>query len=307
MVVVGLYQLFALNRQFKSDALFRLHEQLLSSNVQESLRIIYASTAKELMEKQNGRLREATERVLNLYDLIGYRVKSGTLPKADLIRTERYIILRVAQKLKGFIESERNLRRDPSYKAGFTYLLEQIGRDNTVRGADKIAPAGDPDINDPWSRVPKVKVYSLPEYRNSRPCVAVFIIWQQKLLLLRPTLRLEWDLPGGFLDEGEEPLDGAKREVLEETQLNIGQFSFIGAHIGDYGIEISNGERINAKTLNMCYCTKIDTVGWPLVVIQQAEISGYTWVEFKDEPEANLAFPWMEKAWKQACEWARTA
>ena len=30
-----------------------------------------------------------------------------------------------------------------------------------------------------------------------------------------------WDLPGGFLEEGEKPLDGLRREFLEETGLAI--------------------------------------------------------------------------------------
>src|SRR4051812_35621430 len=30
-----------------------------------------------------------------------------------------------------------------------------------------------------------------------------------------------WDIPGGFLDEGEDPIDGLRREFVEETGLNV--------------------------------------------------------------------------------------
>jgi 8-oxo-dGTP diphosphatase len=31
----------------------------------------------------------------------------------------------------------------------------------------------------------------------------------------------DWDVPGGFLEPGEDPAGGAKREVLEETGLEV--------------------------------------------------------------------------------------
>ncbi len=38
-----------------------------------------------------------------------------------------------------------------------------------------------------------------------------------------PSHALEWDLPGGELEYGENPLQGIVREVLEETGLHVGE------------------------------------------------------------------------------------
>ena len=43
-----------------------------------------------------------------------------------------------------------------------------------------------------------------------------------------------WDLPGGFLEETEDPLDGLRREFLEETGLRIDPIRFLGIEIEPY-------------------------------------------------------------------------
>jgi ADP-ribose pyrophosphatase YjhB (NUDIX family) len=43
-----------------------------------------------------------------------------------------------------------------------------------------------------------------------------------------------WDLPGGFLEEGEHPLDGLRRELREETGLEIEPTEFFGIWIEEY-------------------------------------------------------------------------
>jgi 8-oxo-dGTP diphosphatase len=43
-----------------------------------------------------------------------------------------------------------------------------------------------------------------------------------------------WDIPGGFLDEGEHPLDGLRRELREETGLEIEPTEFLGIWMQEY-------------------------------------------------------------------------
>jgi 8-oxo-dGTP diphosphatase len=50
----------------------------------------------------------------------------------------------------------------------------------------------------------------------------------------RDPFRGAWDIVGGFVGEGEHPLDGLRREVLEETGLDFEVGELLGIWIGDY-------------------------------------------------------------------------
>ena len=47
-----------------------------------------------------------------------------------------------------------------------------------------------------------------------------------------------WDLPGGFLHENEHPLDALRREVREETALEIEPLEFLGFWLEPYDSRI---------------------------------------------------------------------
>ena len=76
-------------------------------------------------------------------------------------------------------------------------------------------------------------------WANSAPTACALCEDEQgRLLLVRRAhepFRGYWDLPGGFLDEAEHPLDALRRELLEETGLEIEPGEFVGAWIDRYG------------------------------------------------------------------------
>jgi ADP-ribose pyrophosphatase YjhB (NUDIX family) len=76
-------------------------------------------------------------------------------------------------------------------------------------------------------------------YANSAPCVCALVEDADgRLLLGRRAIepdRGKWDVPGGFLDEGETPFDGLRRELREETGLDGAPGRFVGAWMDVYG------------------------------------------------------------------------
>jgi ADP-ribose pyrophosphatase YjhB (NUDIX family) len=61
-------------------------------------------------------------------------------------------------------------------------------------------------------------------YRNAKPTASALVVREGKVLLARravePFANL-WDIPGGYLEPWEGPLEGVEREILEETGLRI--------------------------------------------------------------------------------------
>jgi len=75
-------------------------------------------------------------------------------------------------------------------------------------------------------------------YTNSKPCVGGLVVHEGRLLLVRrgrEPFKGWWDVPGGFLDAGEHPVDGLKRELREETGLEIELTRFVGIYMDTYG------------------------------------------------------------------------
>jgi ADP-ribose pyrophosphatase YjhB (NUDIX family) len=77
------------------------------------------------------------------------------------------------------------------------------------------------------------------QWANSQPTACALVVDDEgRVLLGRRATKLwhgYWDTPGGFLEEGEEPLDALRRELLEETGLEIEPVAFVGGFTDRYG------------------------------------------------------------------------
>jgi ADP-ribose pyrophosphatase YjhB (NUDIX family) len=74
-------------------------------------------------------------------------------------------------------------------------------------------------------------------WANSAPAVQGVLEREGRVLIGRRKIeprRGHWDLPGGFLEEGETPLDGLRREFLEETGIEIDPVEWLGAAVDPY-------------------------------------------------------------------------
>ena len=68
-------------------------------------------------------------------------------------------------------------------------------------------------------------------YINPVPAVCQVILNDSKVLLVLRAAdpkKGRWCLPGGFVEWGENPEDGAKRELFEETGITAEEHSLIG-------------------------------------------------------------------------------
>lgn len=118
-------------------------------------------------------------------------------------------------------------------------------------------------------------------YENSKPCTAVLVEKDGKLLLTKRGVnpfKDWWDLPGGFLENGEDPIEGAARELLEETGLEIEVTDLLGIQVDRYGDE-------GVYTLNFHYLAR-PAGGTPT---PKSDVSEIGWFTPDDLPE-NIAF-----------------
>jgi ADP-ribose pyrophosphatase YjhB (NUDIX family) len=137
-------------------------------------------------------------------------------------------------------------------------------------------------------------------YASSAPTAsAVCVDDRGRVLLARranPPYRNYWDLPGGFLEEGEHPLEALRRELREETGLEIEPLEFLGVFMDRYGAEDAA-----PATLNLYWTARI--VGGELEAAD--DVSELRWFSARELPWNELAFqstPDVLSAWRRRQE-----
>jgi ADP-ribose pyrophosphatase YjhB (NUDIX family) len=61
---------------------------------------------------------------------------------------------------------------------------------------------------------------------RKRMAAGALLILKDRILVLKPTYKEGWTIPGGTVEDGEAPLQACVREVFEETGLETGRLRF---------------------------------------------------------------------------------
>jgi ADP-ribose pyrophosphatase YjhB (NUDIX family) len=85
--------------------------------------------------------------------------------------------------------------------------------------------------------------------------VAVAVIDEQGRILLQKRRDGVWGVPGGFIELGESTEEAGRREVLEETGLEVGKLELVGVFSGKHHfVKLPNGDEFYPVTI--AYVTK---------------------------------------------------
>jgi 8-oxo-dGTP diphosphatase len=112
------------------------------------------------------------------------------------------------------------------------------------------------------------------------------IVRDEKLLILQEDLghRNAWDLPGGKLEYGETPEEALKREVREETGLEIAVDDYLGLYW--FMMDTDDGQVL----CNTFRCTPVsDEIDITSNPAESEEIVGYKWMTVQEFIEHGLA------------------
>jgi ADP-ribose pyrophosphatase YjhB (NUDIX family) len=123
-----------------------------------------------------------------------------------------------------------------------------------------------------------------PNYHAAKPCACAILVDDGgRVLLARRARDPEaglWDLPGGFLEPDETPEDGLRREMREETGLDVEAGRYVGTFVDVYG---EGGD----TTLNIVFECRPGS-GEP---VPDDDVSELRWFEPDAlPPESEIAF-----------------
>jgi 8-oxo-dGTP diphosphatase len=138
-------------------------------------------------------------------------------------------------------------------------------------------------------------------YAHSKPTASALVEDDEGRVLLarraKEPFKGRWDIPGGFLDEGEHPLDGLRRELREETGLDVEPLEFLGVWMDRYG-----GDSTAEATLNFYWTAR--AAGGEAAPAD--DVDDLRWFACDELPSPDeLAFenvPLVLRAWQEHAE-----
>jgi ADP-ribose pyrophosphatase YjhB (NUDIX family) len=124
------------------------------------------------------------------------------------------------------------------------------------------------------------------DYQNPKACVAILITQGRKILLARRGIepaKGQWDIPGGFANEGESVEDTVVREALEETSLRVRVKEYLGSVPDVYGPR-------QTPTVNLCFLVEV----LEGELKPKSDVESLEWFSLYELPE-TMAFAHQEQ------------
>jgi nucleoside triphosphatase len=128
----------------------------------------------------------------------------------------------------------------------------------------------------------------MPEQAFPEPTVAALIFHNDRFLLVKsPKWKDTWVLAGGHIEVGETMEDALKREIKEETCLDIYDIRFLSVQEFIFGLGFWKKKHF----IFFDYCCKTDGDK----VVLDGEGSGYRWVTLEEAEKLPIE-PYTKKA-----------
>lgn len=108
---------------------------------------------------------------------------------------------------------------------------------------------------------------------------ACFLDETGRILLVNPTYKPQWEIPGGMVEADETPMNACRREVLEEIGLTIEPGPLLSI-----GYLHSHGNRSDALRF-IFWGGVLDAATIDRIVLQAAELSEYRFVTLEEAGE----------------------
>ncbi|HEX8289536.1 MAG TPA: NUDIX domain-containing protein [Pyrinomonadaceae bacterium] len=116
-----------------------------------------------------------------------------------------------------------------------------------------------------WEKTPhflRLRIIHATQQKFTVSVAAIITNERGEVLLLKHVLRpfSSWGIPGGFIEAGEQPADGIRRELLEETGLELSFAEIIRVRTVKRHIEILFRARATGK--GEVKSREISDLGW---------------------------------------------